>query len=116
MQEVQLAIAAKSDAIAEGFWRAVLGYQNREDSPDEDLIDPRGRGAPFWFQRMGAPRPQRNRIHIDVWVPYDQGEARVAAAIAAGGHLVSDEHAPQWWTLADAEGNEADVATLAGRD
>jgi 4a-hydroxytetrahydrobiopterin dehydratase len=51
-----------------------------------------------------------------VWVPHDQGEARVAAAIAAGGHLVSDDHAPSWWVLADAEGNEACVATTQGRD
>lgn len=92
------------------FWRAVLGYRDR-DAEGEDLIDPLGRGAPFWFQRMEEPRHQRNRIHIDVWVPYDQAEARVSAAIAAGGRLVSDEHAPQWWTLADAEGNEADVCT-----
>ena len=114
VQTVQVSIDALVIPEVLPFWRAVLGYQNREDSPDEDLIDPRGRGAPFWFQRMGAPRPQRNRIHIDVWVPYDQGEARVAAAIAAGGHLVSDEHAPQWWTLADAEGNEVDVASWPG--
>jgi hypothetical protein len=33
------------------------------------------------------------------------------AAIAAGGRLVTDVHAPSWWTLADPEGNEADVAT-----
>jgi 4a-hydroxytetrahydrobiopterin dehydratase len=65
---------------------------------------------------MDAPRPQRNRIHIDVFVPHDQAEARVAAAIAAGGRLVSDEHPPKWWTLADAEGNEADVATTFTRD
>ena len=89
------------------FWRAVLGYR---PVGDEDLIDPTCRGPSFWFQQMDAPRPQRNRIHIDVWVPHDQAEARVAAAIAAGGHLVSDEHAPAWWILADAEGNEVDVA------
>ena len=89
------------------FWRAVLGYQYRGDSPDEDLIDPQGRGASFWFQQMDAPRPQRNRILIDVWVPHDQAEARIAAAIAAGGHLVTDQQAPSWWVLADAEGNEA---------
>ena len=29
--------------------------------------------------------------------------------------LVSDEHQPAWWTLADAEGNEVDVATTMGR-
>jgi 4a-hydroxytetrahydrobiopterin dehydratase len=35
-------------------------------------------------------------------VPPDHGEARVGAAIAAGGHLVSDQHAPMWWVRADA--------------
>ncbi len=33
----------------------------------------------------------RKQIHVDVYVPYDQAEARIAAAIAAGGHLVTDE-------------------------
>jgi hypothetical protein len=30
--------------------------------------------------------------------------------------LVRDEFAPSWWTLADAAGNEADIATTKGRD
>src|SRR5918993_5117154 len=38
----------------------------------------RGRGASFWFQDMGAPRPERNRVHIGVWVPHDQAAARPA--------------------------------------
>ncbi|WP_346121713.1 VOC family protein [Micromonospora coerulea] len=60
-----------------------------------------------------APRPgrHRTRMHIDVWVPYDQAEARVAAAVAAGGRLLTDEYAPAYWVLADAEGNEACVGT-----
>ena len=33
---------------------------------------------------MDAPRPQRNRIHVDVYLPVDQAEARIAAALAAG--------------------------------
>ena len=48
--------------------------------------------------------------------PEDQAEARIAAALAAGGRLISDANAPAWWTLADAEGNEACVATWAGRE
>jgi len=115
VQTVQVTIDALVGAEVMPFWRAVLGYRDRGDSP-EDLIDPHGRGASFWFQQMDAPRPQRNRIHIDVWVPHDQAKARIAAAIAAGGRLVSDEHAPAWWTLADAEGNEVDVATPMSRD
>ncbi len=115
VQTVQVTVDALVIPKVKPFWRAVLGYRDRADSP-EDLIDPRGRGASFWFQKMDAPDPERNRIHIDVWVPPDQAQARIAAAIAAGGHLVTDEHAPAWWTLADAEGNLADVATTMSRD
>ena len=107
LQIVQVAIDALVIPDVLPFWRAVLGYRQVDDA---DLIDPHRHGPPFWFQQMGAARPQRNRIHIDVYVPHDQAEARVAAAIAAGGHVVSDENAPEWWTLADAEGNEVDVA------
>jgi 4a-hydroxytetrahydrobiopterin dehydratase len=113
VQTVQVSIDALVTAEVLPFWRAVLGYGQ---FGDEDLLDPYRRGPSFWFQQMDAPRPQRNRIHVDVFVPHDQAEARIAATIAAGGRLVSDQHAPAWWTLADAEGNEADVATWLGRD
>ena len=116
LQTVQVSIDALVSAEVMPFWRAVLGYEHRADSPEEDLVEPRDRGPSIWFQRMDAPRPQRNRMHIDVWVPHDQAEARVAAAIAAGGRLVTDAHAPMWWVLADPEGNEADVATWMSRD
>jgi 4a-hydroxytetrahydrobiopterin dehydratase len=115
VQSVQVSVDALVSAEVMPFWRAVLGYEYRSDSPEEDLVDPRDRGPSFWFQQMDAPRPQRNRIHIDVWVPHDQAQARIAAALAAGGRLVSDQHAPAWWTLADAEGNEVDVATTMSR-
>ena len=113
LQIIQVAIDALVIPDVLPFWRTVLGYQQMDD---EDLFDPHLQGPPFWFQQMDAPRPQRNRIHIDVWVPPDQAQARIDAAIAAGGHLVSDKYAPSWWTLADAEGNLADVATAMSRD
>ncbi|MFF5503501.1 VOC family protein [Streptomyces roseolus] len=90
------------------FWRAVLGYENRAGS-DEDLIDPLRRGAPFYFQRMEAPRSGRNRVHVDVWVPHDEAAARIAAALAAGGRIVNDADAPSNTVLADPEGNEVCV-------
>ena len=99
------------------FWRAVLGYQPRDDSPDEDLVDPHMRGPSFWFEPMDEPRADGGgATHIGVWVPPEQAEARVAAALAAGGKMVRDRFAPSWWTLADAAGNEADVSTTQGRD
>jgi 4a-hydroxytetrahydrobiopterin dehydratase len=99
------------------FWRAALAYEPRIDSPDEDLVDPQDRGAGFWFESMDKPRADGGgAIHLAIWVPSDQAEARVAAALAAGGRMVRDEFAPSWWTLADAAGNEADIATTMGRD
>jgi 4a-hydroxytetrahydrobiopterin dehydratase len=113
LQNVQVAIDALVIPEVLPFWHAVLGY---EKVGDEDVVDPDLQGPPFWFQQMDVPRPQRNRIHIDLYIPHDQAEARVAAALAAGGHVVNDENAPGWWTLADAEGNEVDVASWPDRD
>lgn len=98
------------------FWQAVLGYERRPDTPNEDLIDPRRVGPDFWFEGMKAPRGDGGgAIHICVWVPREEADARIAAALAAGGRMVRDDLAPSWWTLADAAGNEADIATISGR-
>jgi 4a-hydroxytetrahydrobiopterin dehydratase len=113
LEIIQVAIDAMVIPDVLPFWRAVLGYTGLGD---DDLNDPRFAGPPIWFQQMDVPRPQRNRIHIDLYVSHDEAEARVAAALAAGGHIVNDEHAPHWWTLADPEGNEVDVASWPDRD
>jgi 4a-hydroxytetrahydrobiopterin dehydratase len=113
--EVQISIDALDIGAARAFWQAVLGYR---EVGEEDLVDPLGHGPSLslWFQQLDAPRPQRNRMHVDVFVPPDRAEGRVAAALAAGGRLIDDRHAPTWWALADPEGNEVDVATWLGRD
>jgi 4a-hydroxytetrahydrobiopterin dehydratase len=56
---------------------------------------------------MDPPRHGRNRIHLDVDVPEAAMAERRDAALAAGGRLLDDSHDPQWWVLADPEGNEA---------
>lgn len=117
VQTLMVIPGATDTAAVMPFWRAVLGYEPRGDSPDEDLVDPRGRGPAFWFESMREPRPDGGgAIHVAIWVPWEQAEGRVAAALAAGGRLVRDEFAPSWWTLADAAGNEADISTTQSRD
>jgi 4a-hydroxytetrahydrobiopterin dehydratase len=117
VQSILVIPGAPNTADVMPFWRAALGYEPRSDTPDEDLVDPRGRGPAFWFEPMEEPRGDGlGAIHVAVWVPPEHAEARVAAALAAGGRLVRDEFAPAWWTLADAAGNEADIATTMGRD
>ena len=117
VQSLLIIPGATDTAAVMPFWRAVLGYEPRRDSPDEDLVDPRSRGPSFWFEQADEPRPDGGgAIHVAIWVPYEQAEARIAAALAAGGRMVRDEFAPSWWTLADAAGNEADIATTMDRD
>lgn len=117
-QATEIAIDALDIPAVVPFWRAVLGYVD-EPPPGPDaspaLLDPLGVGPPVWFQQMDAPRPQRNRIHLDVSVPHDVAADRIAAALAAGGRLVSDDEAPAFWVLADPEGNEACVCTWQAR-
>jgi 4a-hydroxytetrahydrobiopterin dehydratase len=117
---MEVAIDALDIPSVYGFWQAVLGYAPERlpdaHDPSPALLDPAGLGPAVWFQQMDAPRPQRNRIHLDLTVPHDVAEQRVAAAIAAGGHLVSDTRAPAFWVLADAEGNEVCLCTWQARD
>jgi 4a-hydroxytetrahydrobiopterin dehydratase len=118
VQVLEIGIDALDAAAIRAFWRAVLGYVDEPGrfGPWDGLIDPLGQGPAVWFQRMDAPRPQRNRIHFDVSVPHDEAEPRIQAALAAGGKLIYDAEAPAFWVLADAEGNEACVTTWQGRD
>jgi 4a-hydroxytetrahydrobiopterin dehydratase len=116
-QALEIAIDALDIGLVRPFWKAILGYADEPGSElPAALIDPSGRGPAIWFQQMDAPRPQRNRIHIDVDVPAEGAAARIDAALAAGGHLLSDRRAPAYWVLADPEGNEACICTWEGRD
>ncbi len=111
--QLEVAIDALDIAKVKPFWEAVLGYE--PSKADDESVDPHGRGPTFWYQQMDAPRPQRNRIHMDVNVPHDLAQERIDAALAAGGTLVSDDAAPSFWILADPEGNEACICTWQGR-
>ena len=115
---LEIAIDALDIPAVRPFWQAITGYVDEYGPSDltDALIDPLGRGPAIWFQQMDAPRPQRNRIHLDLDVPHDAAHGRIEAALAAGGRLVSDAQAPAFWVLADPEGNEACVCTWQGRD
>lgn len=102
VQEVQLAIAAKPDAIDVGFWRAVLGY---EKVADDNAVDPLGHGSTVWMQEIDPGKSLRHAMHVDVSVAREQVAARLEAALAAGGRIVDESHAPSHWTLADRAGN-----------
>ena len=107
VQEVQLAISARPDEIDVGFWRAVLGYA---PLAEDNAIDPLGHGSTVWMQDLDPAKPLRHAMHVDVSVAREQAEHRMAAAVAAGGRIVEDSHAPGSWILADRAGNRVCIA------
>lgn len=107
VQAVGIAVAQDAGVDVRPFWAAAFGY---EDLGDEDAIDPHRRNPHLWFHELDPPRAGRGRVHIDVSVPADQAEARVAAALAAGGRIADDSHVPRWWTLASPENHGVDIA------
>jgi 4a-hydroxytetrahydrobiopterin dehydratase len=112
---VEIALDSADYEEVKPFWRAVLGL---EDSPEheEELLDPSGSLPTLWFQATQPHEEPRQRFHLDVRVPPEVAQDRIAAALAAGGVLVSDEQAPRFTVLADAQGNKACVTTGLGRD
>jgi 4a-hydroxytetrahydrobiopterin dehydratase len=107
VQEVQLAIAAKPDAIDLGFWRAVLGYVQ---SADDNAVDPLGHGSTVWMQELDESKQLQHAMHLDVSVAREHVRARLEAALGAGGRIVDDSNAPSWWTLSDRAGNRVCIA------
>lgn len=112
VQHVELAFDVVDHQAVMGFWKAALGYV--PVGPDV-MVEPNliGPTVSFHDKEYAAPR---NRVHVDVSVPHDQAEARVASVLAAGGRILGDQNAPAWWSLIDTEGNVVDVATWQGRD
>lgn len=119
VQVLEIALDTPDLAAVRPFWQAVLGL-SYDDARPHELTDGTGTVPALWFQEC-APEPAgapegRMRFHLDITVPHDVAEARVAAALEAGGTLVSDSAARAFWVLADAQGNKACVCTWQDRD
>jgi 4a-hydroxytetrahydrobiopterin dehydratase len=107
IQSVQVSVAARPDEIDVDFWRAVLGYV---PLAEDNGIDPLGHGSTIWLQDLDPAKPLRHAMHLDVSVPRDQVEARLAAALAAGGRIARVEDLEATWILADRAGNKVCLA------
>ncbi len=96
------------------FWAAVWGAEHHGGADSDEVSDAAGVLPTIWFQESGSEEP-RQRWHPDVWVDPAEVQARIDAALKAGGTLVSDEEAPSFWVLADPEGNRVCLCTWQER-
>jgi 4a-hydroxytetrahydrobiopterin dehydratase len=108
---MELALDAVDPDALRPFWKEALGYVE-VTLPDGtiELQDPAGAGPDLWFQHMDPPRTGRDRFHLDVYRG-DGAPALRDRLLELGGTVVSDEHAPYWWVMADPEGNVVCVCT-----
>jgi len=109
---LELALDTPDYGAIKPFWAAILGYQ----AQDDQVSDGADRTTTVWFQESDSEARDRQRWHLDVSVPHDVAQERIKAALDAGGTLVSDERAPAFWVLADADGNQACICTWESRD
>ncbi len=109
----QLVLDAADVAAVRAFWAAALGYTPDRRAGVSDILDPRRLNPVLVFQELDASeterRRQRNRIHLELAVPSDLAQTRLATTLAAGGRLV-DESSDRW-RIADPEGNELVIVT-----
>lgn len=104
LSTMQLAVAEAPGVDTAAFWHAVLDYEQIGDV----VADPLRRWPRLWFDEID--RAGRGRGHIDVAVPHDAAETRVAAAVAAGGRIGRDDSVPDWWGLVSPDGHLIDIA------
>ncbi|HWM32810.1 MAG TPA: VOC family protein [Pseudolysinimonas sp.] len=107
VQSIGIYVAQHSQADVRPFFLAALGYDVLGDTY---AIDPLRCGPQLAFNPISGDAAARGRTHFDVFVPADQARARIDAALAAGGRLVDDTHAPHWWTLASPDNHGVDIA------
>src|SRR5262249_55595991 len=85
----QLFLDAADVSAVRAFWVAALGYTHDRRAGVSDIQDPRRLNPVLVFQELDASdterRRQRNRIHVELAVPSDLAQTRLATTVAAGG-------------------------------
>ncbi len=113
IERIEIALDTADRAAAKEFWKAVLALV--DGAQDDEIVDPYGVTPTLWFQDTDPHAEPRQRFHIDVRVPPEEAERRIAAGLAAGGSLVSEAQAPRFVVLADPEGNKVCICTHVTR-
>jgi len=117
--EVQVVIDCEDTARLAAFWAKALGYRiQEENSAAAAVVDPKGAGPRFYFQRVPEPKQVKNRLHVDLTVAGGQRvrieerkaplQAEVERLTALGASLVEpvEEDGQYWIVMHDPEGNE----------
>ncbi|WP_353814114.1 VOC family protein [Agromyces sp. SYSU T00266] len=105
---IELGLDTARSATIAPVWAALLtgtAEAQGHGSPSDEIRDPAGRVPNLWFGDADDDAAPRQRFHVEVYVAPEVAEARIAAALAAGGTVVDDREAPSLTVIADQDGN-----------
>ena len=104
------------------FWTAALHYRaGRYHHPYLVLSDPAGKSPELVLQKVPEPKQGKNRMHLDLFGPDIEQEARRMETLGArrlSKEPVSGPTGGRWIVMADPDGNEfcvcqGDITALA---
>ena len=114
LMQVEFALDTASGDRVSPFYAALLGGEPSGAHAGGGIVDPTGQVNALWWQvprdDSAFPLPESSvgqRWHLDIWVSHDEAQRRIAAALDAGGQLVSDKASPSYWVLEDPDGNRS---------
>ena len=83
---IELALDTAHAATIAPVWAALLTGSTEargRRTIGDDVRDATGRVPILWFQDTDEHETLRQRFHVDVWVPSEVADQRIAAAVAA---------------------------------
>ncbi len=123
VSEVELGLDTTSSATVAPVWAALLtgsAESQGRGTPGDEIRDASGRVPNLWFGDAKEGETDVQRFHVEVYVPPEVVEQRIAAAVAAGGSVVDDSESPGLTVIADQEGNRgivcADLSAATRQD
>ena len=112
--QLELALDTPDDSAVAPFWSALFTGDPGHVVGDT-VLDPANRVPSLWFQGTDPHETPRQRWHFDLWLAPEVADARIAAAVAAGGTVVDASGAPSFTVLADPDGNKVCICTALTR-
>ncbi len=111
---VHVVVDAADPAALARFWSAALGWEAREDSPDDILVLPAGfsypgpEALPLAFVPATEPKTVKNRVHLDLAAQSDAGQQAIVSRLVDLGATPLDigQGDVPWVVMSDPEGNE----------
>jgi len=116
VSEIEIGLDTARSATIAPVWAALLtgsAESQGRGSPSDEIRDATGRIPNLWFGDSDEHETPGQRFHVEVYVAPEVAEARIAAAVAAGGTVVDDSDAPSLTVIADQDGNRGVVCVDA---